>query len=267
MALWQLRLSSRKRLPLFPTERHQRAAVRRLIKVATPHLVLFSLVYEHGHLLVIASAAEAGRLGRAIRLALRPIAEQPIEPIWREQVEGKRHARALVEYFFGQGRHHDLPVHPALWSGSAFQDVVGARALPGLHLRLDEVLPGLGPPEILRMVGLDSRQIVPATNEEIQGLGIARLVDAATAAAGFGPGVTGRSKSIVAVKRVVADIASQADIPRKIVAPQLHVTERGVRWLHLRPGDEPLADATRIRLSLEERVRGPVMSRSAASRQ
>jgi hypothetical protein len=270
MKLWHLRLSSRKRLPLFPTEKHQRAAVLRLVRVAAPHLVLYSLVYEHGHTKIIASAPQAGRLEHALRLALGPIAEQPIEPVWREPVEGKRHARALVKYFLEQGPHHDLPVHPALWGGSAFQDLMGARVLPGLHLRLWEVLPDLRLPEIQRMVGLDSQPIIPATNEQIQGFGIARLVDAAASAAAVGPGVTGRTKSTAAVKRVIADIARQADFSNKIIAAQLQLTERGARWLRLQPGDEPLAEATRIRLALEERVRSTsqpaVTSRLAAQR-
>jgi hypothetical protein len=252
--LWQVRLSSRNRLPLFPTEVSQRRAVRRLAAVTRGRLVLFGLVYEHGHPIVFCSDERIGLLKRSIRIALRPVAAQPIEPVWAEPVGGRGHMRALLRYVLEQPSHHCLPDHPALWSGSCFLDLCGARSLPGLSLRIAEALPGLRLGELHEIVGLPRRPIEPATDEQILELGARRLVLATAAALALDP--ESRGLQAVAARRLVVQIGRRVGISWAELRRVLSVSEATLFRSATSPfSDEELERAVRIRLALEELIR------------
>jgi hypothetical protein len=254
--LWQLRLSSRNRLPLFPTEASQRRAVRRLAEVARGRLVLFGLVHEHGHPVVLCDDQQIGLLKRSIRVALGALASQPIEPIWSEAVNGRGHMRALLRYVLEQPTHHGLSDHPALWSGSCFLDLIGARKIDCLSLRVDEALPDLRLGELQRIVGLPPRPLSPATDDQVRVLGATRLTRAAAAAFALDPSDPRRRADAVAARRVVVLLARRAGLSWTEIRRALPVSDATLFRMAVDPSPgEAFENATRVRLALEEIVR------------
>jgi hypothetical protein len=253
--LWQLRLSSRKRLPLFPTEASQRAAVRALAAATQGHLVLFSLLYEHGHIVVFCSEGRVGLLGRSIRWMLGRCASQVIEPLWRELIEGRNHLRSFLRYVLTQIDHHRVPAHPALWTGSCLLDLVGARWLPRLRLRLAEALPDLHLDQVLSPLGLP--RLRPAGDELVRSLGTTRLREAACAALAVDSQLPGRSADVVTVRRLIVQVARKLGVPWPEVSRVLPVSEPTLFRL---AGDPPVAShlerVVRTRLALEEAIQG-----------
>jgi hypothetical protein len=251
--LWQLRLSSRKRLPLLPTETAQRQAVHRLASVTEGRLVLFSLVFEHGHILTFSSEQRLGLVRRTIRQVLQPVCAQPIEPLWHEAVDGRGHMQSLLRYLIAQPEHHRLEAHPALWSGSCFPDLVGARWVPGLRLRLSEALPGFRLRDAHDLVGLPPRRIEPADDDQIRALGAARLVSATAAALAIDPLLAGRRPIIVLARRLVLQLGRRLGLPWGELARSVPVTRatlfRSVTDLLVAPR---LEQVVRTRLALEE---------------
>lgn len=105
--------------------------------------MLFCIVDDHLHVVLLCEAQQAGVLSRELLLALRPLTGPNLAPAFVRPVEGRGHLEWLVRYVLEQPTKHGLPGHPALWPGSCFPDLVGARRLPGLslRLRLSEALP------------------------------------------------------------------------------------------------------------------------------
>jgi len=106
MPIWQLRLSSDGRHPLFPTEGARRAAVQILVGHAGPWLIAFGIADDHLHGDVVCSHERAGKLARAIRMGLRPITERDFEPTFLERVETRVHLLRLVAYAIEQPKKH-----------------------------------------------------------------------------------------------------------------------------------------------------------------
>jgi hypothetical protein len=254
MALWHLVFSSSGRLPLFPTEEHQRRAVRCLARVAPEALLLFSMVTEHGHTVARAEEPRLGRLKRSARLSLGAVAAEPIGPVWHEPVKDSRHLRSLVRYHLTQAPHHEVPSHPALWSGSCFHDLARTRAVDGLELRIAEFLPTLRLREVYEMVGLPPQELEPVTDDELRRLGAARLVEATAAALAVGPGLSGNEPAVVQARCAVVHLGRQADIPRGELRWALNVSRRTLSRLALGPRNSKHERAIRMRLSLEEVV-------------
>jgi hypothetical protein len=175
MALWHLTLASDGRLPLFPTEAERRLGLLALVRVALHELVLFCIVDDHLHAVLLAALERIGQLRSALSRALG-LAGSSVK-----QVESRSHMQWLVRYLVTQPAHHKLCDHPALWSGSCFQDLVGARALDGLRLRLAEALPRLRLEELCEMAGLGWRVPVPVDDQAVRAAGAPRLAAAAAA--------------------------------------------------------------------------------------
>jgi hypothetical protein len=254
MALWHVVFSSPRRLPLFPTEKQQRKAVRRLVRIARGILVLFGLVNEHGHTVVQIPEARVGPFKRSVRLSLGAVAAEPIGPVWVEPVEDPKHLRSLVRYHLTQAPHHEVPSHPALWSGSCFHELARTRAVDGLELRIAETLPKLRLREVYEMVGLPPRELEPVTDDELRRLGAARLVDAAAAALAVAPELKGNEPPVVQVRHVVAQLGHQADIPRSELRWALDVSRTTLHRLVGGARNSKHERAVRMRLSLEEAV-------------
>jgi len=252
--LVQFRLSSRNRLPLFPTDLSQRRAVRCLARIVGDRLVLFGLVHEHGHPVAFATDRETGMLKRSLRVALGRVARQPIEKVWAEPVNGRSHMRALLRYVLDQPRHHGLPDHPALWSGSCFLDLVGARRVSGLALRLEEALPGLRLAELHEMVGLSPRPILPAGDDLVRELGASRLVAATAAALALVPPLRGVGRETVAARRLAVKIGRGAGIGWADLRRVLPVSDATLFRSGSGRSEDDLERAVRCRLALEERV-------------
>jgi len=254
MNCWHLTLSSDGRVPLFPDEPRRRAAVRRLARVAGGDMALFGVVDDHVHLVVLATRARAGRIAQSLMLSLAKVADAKLDPSRIRAVDTRSHLQWLVRYILTQLTHYGVDAQPALWSGSCFQDLVGARQLAGLKLRIREVLPRLRTRDMQAMVGLDEAKLQPASNDAVRGAGAVRLVNAAAAALAVGPELRGNKPEVVQARRAAIQLASAVELSLSELAWALGLTQRAV--LRLRKPAVPAATLTavRLRLALESAV-------------
>lgn len=257
MKRWHVVFSSSNQYPLFPDEAARRLAVRKLWQVAGNELALYCIVDNHVHLTPDCSQHRLSQLRRGLLHALRSVAANNIEPAHIRLVPTLSYMEWLVRYQIEiQFIKHNQSVNPALWSGSCFQDLIGARCVDGFNLKLPQILPRLRVEKACEMVGLPPRRIRPASLEIIRASGVVRLVDAACNALAVGPRLVGKSPAVVNARRAVVHIASAAGFNTSEIAWALGISPRGVRVLASQPVDEQFIRATRIRLALQETVGG-----------
>jgi hypothetical protein len=254
MDLWQITITSKGRLPLFPTEAERRRAVRTLARVAGQLLAIFCIVDDHLHLVVVCSRPGAGRLAQAVERALGHLAASPFDPAHFEKVKDRRHLETLVGYVLGQPVRHGLPDHPALWTGSAFLDLVGARILPGLNLRLRQILPRLGTRPILRAVGLGGIDLRPLTLKDMREAGAHALAVSAAAALAAPPEPGDNATPSRLARRATVRLGRLSGFTVSEIATALGIHPRSVKRLAHRPVDDRILDAVRLRLALERHV-------------
>ena len=96
MAIWHLGFSTTKRGTLFHGEAERREAVRVLAQVAGDQLALFSIVYEHEHMLAQEDERHIKALGSKIQHALSGVAKVPLNEPWCERVDGLQHCKKLL---------------------------------------------------------------------------------------------------------------------------------------------------------------------------
>lgn len=251
--LYQFRLSARGR-KVFKEARVRRRVLLGLVELLAGMLVSFSLVFKHGHLEAYCEESETGTLRRSIRKRASAVVGVPFERVWCDPVESEPHLVTLLRYNADQVVHHDLPEHPALFDGSYVQDMVGARALPGLRLRVAGAAPGFRVRQLYEWVGLPGVPIRPATDVEVRAAGIGRLKVAAASATAADPELAGRRAPEVRAKRAIVHLARAAGIRPADVRWALGLTQRGVEAHRARPADPCALRATRVRLALEDAV-------------
>lgn len=244
------------RFTLARDERERRAVVRRLVRVAGPWLVVFCLVDEHLHALLRANHARTiARNIRATLLAARP--GIGLDPPHLKPIANLDHLKSVVGYVLRQPLHHELPGHPALWSGSCFADLIGARLLPGGFSRriLVEELPRFRGRDLLAMVGLEPEPFVPVDDATLRGLGPTGLIDLAAGVLGFGPELDLRARSTTRVRALAVGLARRVGQPMVEMARTLAITRQSTHELSRRPLDQVLELALRTRASFVARCR------------
>lgn len=254
MRPWQIRLSSDGRHPLFPTEASLRQAVRVLVHTAGRELVLFCIVDDHLHAVLRCERPVVTWRARSLCRVIRARAAVPVAPSWISAVESRSHMQNLVGYILDQTSHHGLPVHPALWSGSCFPDLIGARCLPGLDLQLQRALPRLQTWEICKAVGLQERDLAPLDHEEVRALGAARILAASSAVLGVGPGVAGQRRDLFVARALTAQVCGEVGLSREDLGWVLDRSRRQILRLEEAPIPETLLLGVRRRLALEQAV-------------
>ncbi len=254
MPTWHLTFSSDGRSPLFPGEPERRSAVHALARSAGEPLVLFCVVDEHVHLVVLCDQGRLGRLSRAVLLALRARSPQPLSPAHVRAVDSRAYMEWLLRHVLIQPHKHGLPGHPALWSGSCFVDLLGARQVPGMQLRILEALPRFRLRQALAAVGLTGGPIEPMADQQLLMAGPGRLARAAADACCADPALTGRAAPVVAARRAAVQLSAAAGLPTSAMATALELTPHGVRRLRRQAADPTALHAVRLRLALEERV-------------
>jgi hypothetical protein len=264
MPYTHLTIASEGRHPLCPEEGDKRALLRTIGRVAAGHVVLFALVDDHLHVVLAGTEMELLQLRRGLTLAVRAAVDTPVAPTFARTVKTRLHLENLVGYLLRQTSHHGLAGHPALTTGSCFPDLVGARAVSGLDLRLCVVLPRFRPEDAFTHVGLVA-PLVPASDEVIRRAGVARVVAATTAAAASGPVLKGHSASEFVARRAAARLLSGAGFGADLLATELGIDPRSVRRLAVAPAPDTLIAAVRLRVALEDLVLASPLQTRAAS--
>lgn len=254
MRPWHLTTSSVSRLTLFPGPDHSRRAVWKLVDVLGGDLALFCIVDDHVHAVIVCDEPTLQPRVRAMTRSIRALAAVPVNPTHVQRVEGRKHMLTLLDYVLRQPIKHDQPTHPALWDGGCLPDLVGARYLPGLHLRIGDALPRATQADALRAVGLSGSRLEPLHLDAVRALGPARLIAAAAAATGSDPRLRDKRRSEASARRVACSLAKAAGMPMSELAWHLDVTPRACRRLVAHPGVQGLEDVVLRRLALEERV-------------
>ncbi len=243
---WHLTLAAEGRLPLFPDRAHTLAAVESVLRSATP-VLLFCAADDHLHLLTEGErpwhlAAELRRYALAGRALLAP----HFKPVTQ-----RRHLLNLVDYLLRQPAKHDLDTHPALWEGSSFLDLVGARRVGFDPEPLLRALPRLHHRDWLSPVGL--RELpVPA---EVVGMGLAEVARAVAVAAGL-DGLPGpRTAQRMRARRALAHLGDEMGTSVERTAEVLGISSRSVRRLRYEGDERQLMEAARTWLALRAMVR------------
>jgi len=248
-------IAARGRAVIAPDEADRRRVVRGLAHRHGERLLLFSLVDDHLH--AVLAALRARLAVRGLRETLRATGATPLEPAFVRPVETRRHLEWLVRYLLTQPSKHGLGVPDALWTGSSFLDLVGARRLPGFDPGLlRKHLPRLRLRDVFEAVGLEPRPLRPGSDEALERLGPRALIDLATAVHAAPPDLRGRSAEVVAARALAVRVARRTGVPVTTLARLLDRTPRGIRQLAERPVGPREVRALRTRLALEERVAG-----------
>ena len=254
MKLWHITISSKRRLTMFPDERSWRRAVRRVIFVVGDVLVLYCFVDDHIHLVLFAEEAQVRRLAAALLFALRPLSSAPLEPPHIRAVESREHLEWLVRYFLDQVRKHQLRGHPALYSGSCFADLIGARSVGDFRPRIFEALPRLRPARACQIVGLPSTILTPASDAQVRAAGVTRIVAAAAAALCVGPDLRDKTAASIDARRVAVQLVDQVGASRLELPALLHVSPRSVRRLAHEPVPDRALRAARLQIAVADAV-------------
>jgi hypothetical protein len=255
MNLAHINFSSVERRTLGRDETERRRQVRAIVRVAGERLAVFNMVDEHLHLLGRSDwPTRRGESVRRVMRACRPDLEFTRPHV--RPVRDLRHLQRSVPYVLNQTDHHEVGgSHPALWTGSAFLDVVGVRLMPGFRLTvLLQELPRLRQRDLLEAVGLEPVEIVPASDDALLRAGPARIAQLAAAVFAAGETYAGRSDETVKARTLAARVARDLEIATVNMAAFLGAVPRTVNRLAREPVDPRALLALRRRLTLEERV-------------
>jgi hypothetical protein len=253
MAVWHLGFSSTKRGTLYPDEAQRRRAVHALVAAAGESLALFNIVNRHKHVLIRKQGSIA-KVSGDIQSALSAVSEEPLNDPWTERVEGTKHQASLLRYILQQPSHHDVEVHDALWTGSCFLDLAGARIIDGLRLQIWDLLPNVSRSIIYQHVGLPGHSIEPVSLAEIRVLGAARLVAAASAALAADPLLSGRTKLERRGRGLAVELGQRAGIRPSEMRWALNLPRTNYHRALQEAVEETEMLAVRKRLALEEAV-------------
>lgn len=251
MRPWQLTIASVTRHPLFPDEAARLHAVLAIVRVLGPWLVLFCVADDHIHVIVYCDDRRLGILSRSFKLCIHAMAAVPVKPVHIEPVHGRNHMENLHDYVLRQPSHHGLPGHQALWSGSCFPDLVGARSIPGLELRVLDVLARWRLQDACRAVDIAPGDLTPFSCGEIRAVGPVALVRACAAAFAAPPNLTGHQALCVRARRAACTLARQAKVPTKDIAWALGIHPGSARKCLCASISSSDLDTVRTRLALE----------------
>jgi hypothetical protein len=227
--------------------------------VAGDAVVLFCVVDDHVHVVLFCDEEARGRYVRALSLALAAAAAAPIGPGFVRAVDTRGHLAWLADtYILAQPAKHGLAVPLATWEGSCFADLVGARVLPGLRIRIGDALPRWRLRNAYRAVGLPELPLEPADDATVRAAGATALVAASAAAVGADPEARGRAEAEVLARRAAVVVGVAAGIANRELAWALQMTSIASARLRERPVDPAVLEAVRRRVSLDRIARPPL---------
>jgi hypothetical protein len=210
---------------------------------------------DHFHQVVRCAPERAGLLAGGIVRSLRSIVPVEVERPHVRPVENRRHLSWLVGYCVKQPEHHGIDVDAALWSGSCFQDLVGARRLPRYRPdALKEALPRLHLHDVLAMLGLEAADL-RCTDDDVRQAGAQRVLEAAASAVAAGPALANASALSARAKALAIRVGSAAGLSRRELGWVTGLTRQRVAQVLRVDVDAELVVAVRRRLALESAVR------------
>jgi hypothetical protein len=221
-------------------------------------------VDDHTHVVIVCEVGREGFAAGAIARALRAIAAAGIAPPHVQVVERRGHLSWLVPYTIDQTDHHGIDGHPALWTGSCFPDLVGARAIGATDARIRAALPRLSRRDFFRMARLP--EIAPAEDELVRRVGASRIVDASSAALAADPSMRGARGDVVRARRAAAHLGTTVGLSAAEMGWALGITARGVRKLTHEPGDASAVSAARLQIAIGETAGNGLTSRHSRTR-
>ncbi len=252
--LWHLTLTSEGRMALFPDDKSIRKALLKLVKVASDFLVSFCLVDEHIHLVLKCPRDNVGIISRAIQLALSPIGSCHFNSGHITAVTDRTHLERLISYCVIQPVKHGLAGHPALYGGSCFLDLIGARCIGALGQPLSSLLPRFDSVKLYPDVSLPPGRLMPLSDEHIKNVGVSGVAEAVGAVLAAAPGLNGNSEESVKGRRVAVILALRAGITSGQISDEMKITKRSINRLKSLTMSERVMEAVRIRLALEKLV-------------
>lgn len=253
MNTWHLTWSSVGRHPLAPDESVRRRLVRALARVAGGDVVLYSVVDDHIHVVLYCDEVRRGVLSGALTFAFRALVAAPLDPPFVRTVRDRSHLDWLADgYILRQSWKHGLQGHPAVWTGSCFPDLVGARILAGLNLCIATALPRWRLRRAYAGVFLPERPLKPADDARLRAVGAARLASAAASAVGAEPTLTGKGAAEVLARRAAATLGNAAGIPSSEIAHALGMHPVACARLRHRAVEERVLGAVRLWIALED---------------
>ena len=248
--LWHLTFSSVSRLTLFHSARQRLDAASCIARVLRACVLLFAVVDDHVHVLIECLAAELGVHRSALSRALARTVGVPLAPSHVQPVRSRVHLLRNVRYFLTQPVHHGLGLDPALDPGCCFQDLVGARCLPGFDpWTLSRALPRLTRAELLGILDLPGTSLEPATREDLRRAGVSAIVRASAGAVGVVE-LVGRSARTVEARRGAVRVCDEAGFSRRDVGEELRMSGAAIRRLAHEPVAPALIRAIRMRVTL-----------------
>ena len=254
MTIHHMTVSTAGRLSLARNETERRTLVRAFTARGRERLLAFGLVDDHAHAVI---STERPRLvARDLRRSLagvRPDLE--LDTPHLKRVDTRRYLTWLLNYLASQPLKHGINVHPALWTGSCFQDLVGARLLSPFSCGpLREALPRLRMRTLYREVGLEEISLAPAPDTWLRYAGPARLASLAAGVYGVGPELVGRAQNLTAARALAAGVAAKLGISRAALSRSLGISRQSTARLARRQLDPMAERALRVRFDLEERA-------------
>lgn len=253
MNCWHFTWSTVGRQPLAPTEAGRRQLVRTLARVAGGTAALFNVVDDHVHLVLLCDDGRRGIVSSALTRALRSAAAAELDPPHIRAVADRGHMDWLADaYILRQSLKHGVGGHPALWSGSCFADLAGARVLPGEPLCIAQALPRWRVQRAYAAVGLPPILLNPADDVRLRAVGAHRLTAASAAALAADPALAGIGALEVLGRRATARLAAAAGVPNSEVADALRVHPVAAARLRERPVEPAVLRAIRARVALED---------------
>ena len=134
MDYWHLTVAAEERHVLFDGSEQLSDAAARLAAMFPAHTLFFCAVDDHLHLVLRGTRREAGQAARCVRRWLRATG-RTVAPCRVRPISSRSHLERSLPYVLRQSDHHGLQgaPHPALWPGSTFLDLVGARLLKGFQ--------------------------------------------------------------------------------------------------------------------------------------
>ena len=255
MRTYHLTWATAGRQPAFPAEAVRRAVLRAIAEVAGAFVVLFAIVDDHVHIIIVVEPDKLWVVQRALTMVLGNRSAVPLAPCFVKPVETRKHSEHLVKYCLTQNQHHGVGGHAATDTGSCFLDLVGARRIPKLNMPILRALPRFRLREVYAHVGLPQVELAPGDDGMIRALGMVRFAELAAEALCVGPGLGGNRAEVANARAVIAVIGAAAGFRADDIGHALGVVPAAARRLIARAVDAADVRAVRMRVALDVAVR------------